>query len=163
MEIDNEDELFVSIEIQIWNNKGSNGLFIYDNSANEFKKVYFTFNKNKISCFLIKTKDNYIQIKKSIKDFNGNEGNEILFRIGCSSKNNNYEVINPIFNQKIFQSDYNNYLNDKIWFSVKSHSYLEGNTLNYNLNENDIIKFGKKNIILLKYIHIWQHKRKYNR
>ena len=64
MEIDNEDELFVSIEIQIWNNKDSNGLFLYDNSANKFKKVYFTFNKNKNSCCLIKIKDNYIQIMK---------------------------------------------------------------------------------------------------
>ena len=55
------------MEIQIWNNKDSNGLFLYDNSANEFKKVYFTFNKNKISSFLIKTKDNYIQIINQLK------------------------------------------------------------------------------------------------
>ena len=63
MEIDNEDELFVSMEIQIWNNKESNGKFLYDNnSANEFKKVYFAFNKRKNIRFLIKTKDNYIKI-----------------------------------------------------------------------------------------------------
>ncbi len=54
------------------------------------------------------------------------------------------EVINPIIQHKIFESDYNNFLNDKIWFSVKSHSYLRGNKLNYNLNENDIIKIGRK-------------------
>ena len=58
--------------------------------------------------------------------------------------------MNPIFDREIFQSDYNNYLNDKIWFSVKSHSYLEGNTLNYNLNENDIIKFGEKKYNITK-------------
>ena len=148
MEIDNEDELFVFMEIQIWNNKDSNGLFYYNiNLINEFKKVYFTFYKNKKHCFLIKTKDNYIESIDEHKDFNVNKGKEILFRIRNSLKNNIYEVINPIFGQKIITSDYNNFLNDKIWFSVKSHSYLLGNKLNYNLNENDIIKIGKKKIL----------------
>ena len=150
MKIDNENELFVSMEIQIWNNKYSNGLFYYyNNLVNEFKKVYFTFNKKEKDCFLIKTQDNYIQIIKEHKDFNDNGGNEILFRIRNSLKNNNYEVMNPIVGQKI--SDYNNnYLNDKIWFSVRSQSYLGGNELNYNLNENDIIKIGKKKYCIPK-------------
>ena len=152
MKIDNESDYFALMEIQIWNNKDSNGMFYYNNNlVNELKKVYFTFNKKEKDCFLIKTKDNYIQTIKEHKDFNENEGNEILFRIRNSLKNNNYEVMNPIVGQKI--SDYNNnYLNDKIWFSVRSQSYLGGNELNYNLNENDIIKIGKKNIVLLKYI-----------
>ena len=145
MKKDIEDELFVFMEIQIWNNKDSNGLFYYNNNLiNEFKKVYFTFNKNKKYCFLIKTKDNYIETIDDHKDFNLNEGKEILFRIRKSLKNNNYEVINPIIQHKIFESDYNNFLNDKIWFSVKTQKYLWGNKLNYNLNKNDIIKIGKK-------------------
>ena len=142
MKIDNENELFVSMEIQIWNNKDSNGMFYYNNNLNEFKKVYFTFNKKEKDFFLIKTKDNYMQIIKEHKEFNENEGNEILFRIRNSLKNNNYEVMNPIFGHKI--RDYNNYLNDKIWFSVRSQSYIGRNELNYNLNENDIIKINKK-------------------
>ena len=147
----NEDELFVLMEIQIWNNKDSNRMFYYSNNLiNEFKKVYFTFNRETKDCFLIKTKDNYIETIDEHKDFNENEGKEILFRIRNSLKNNNYEVINPIFGQKILTSDYNNYLNDKIWFSVKSHSFLGGNKLNYNLNENDIIKIGKKKYNITK-------------
>ena len=47
MEIDNVDETFVSMEIQIWNNKDSNGMFLYNNNLNEFKKVYFNFDKLK--------------------------------------------------------------------------------------------------------------------
>ena len=58
--------------------------------------------------------------------------------------------MNPIFEQKIFTSDYNNFLNDKIWFPVNSQSYIWGNKLNYNLNENDIIKFGKKKYCITK-------------
>jgi len=144
MEKNNEDEYFVLMEIQIWNNKNSNGMFYYNNLINEFKKVYFTFNKNKKHRFLIKTKDNYIETIDEHKDFNENEGKEILFRIRNSLKNNNYEIMNPIFEQKIFTSENNNFLNDKILFSIKSQKYLWVNKLNYNLNENDIIKVGKK-------------------
>ena len=147
----NLNENLVLMEIQIWNNKNSNGMFYYNNNFAKFKKVYFTFGKSKKDCFLIKTKDNNIETIDEHKNFNENEGKEILFRIRKSLKNNNiYEVINPIFDQKIFESDYNNFLNDKIWFSVKSQEYLCGNILNYNLNENDIIKLGKKKYIIVK-------------
>jgi len=152
MKINNENNNFVLMEIQIWNNKDSNGLFYYNNNLiNEFKKLYFTFDKSQKDCFLIKTKDNNIEIIDEHKKFNESKGKEILFRIRNSLKNNNiYEVINPIFEQKIFTNDYNNFLIDKIWFSVKSQEYLEGNKLNYNLNENDIIKFGKKKYCITK-------------
>jgi len=159
----NENNNFVLMEIQIWNNKDSNGLFYYNNNLiNEFKNVYFTFHKKTKNCFLIKTKDNYIQSIDEHKKFNENEGKEILFKIRNSLKNNNiYEVINPIIEHKLFESEYNNFINDKIWFSVKSHSYLGGNTLNYNLNENDIIKFGKKKYNITK-IHFANDNRKEN-
>ena len=52
MEINNENEFFVSMEIQIWNNKESNGMFYCNNNLiNEFKKVYFTFDKSKKKLF----------------------------------------------------------------------------------------------------------------
>ena len=160
MKIDNENDYFVSMEIQIWNNKDSNGLFYFNNNiVNEFKKVYFTFDKNKKDCFLIKTKDNYIEILDEYQEFNENEEKEILFRIGNCLKNNNYEVMNPLSRHKI--SDYNNYLNDKIWFPVRSQSYLGGNELNYNLNENDIIKIGRKKYCIVK-IHFAFDNRKEN-
>jgi len=160
MKIDNEDKLFVSMEINIWKNKDSNGLFYYNNNLNnEFKKVYFNFDKSKKDCFLIKTKDNYIETIDDQKDFNENERKEILFRIRNSLKYNNYEVMNPIFSQKIITSDYNNFLKEKIWFSVRSQPYLGGNEQNYNLNENDIIKFGKKKYNITK-IHFVNENKK---
>ena len=101
-------------------------------------------------CYLIKTKDNYIKKIKDLKEFKDNIEELILFRIRNSLKNNNYEVINPIFESKKFTSDINNFLNDKIWFSVKSLNYYGGNNLNYNLNTNDIIKIGKKKYNIIK-------------
>ena len=153
MERENEDEKFVSMEIQIWNNKDSNGMFLYNNNLTEYKKVYFNFDKNEKDCFLIKTIDNYIQILKENKNFKEGKG-DILFRIRRGLKKINYEVINPILEQKIFSNeynyDYNYFLNDKIWLSVTSLSYIGGNRLNYNLNENDIIKLGKQKFIIAK-------------
>ena len=64
MEINN-NEAITLMEIQIWNNKDSNGMFYYNNNLTEFKKVYFNFDKKEKECFLIKTKDNYIQSKKN--------------------------------------------------------------------------------------------------
>ena len=107
------------------------------------KKYILLLIKVKKNCFIIKTKDNYIETIDEHKNFNENEGKKFL-------KNNNiYEVMNPIIQHKILESDYNNFLNDKIWFSVKSQSYFWGNTLNYNLNENDIhkIHFASNNNI----------------
>ena len=145
MEID-RDEKFVSMEIQIWNNKDSNGMFLYNNNLTEYKKVYFNFDKNEKDCFLVKTKDNYIKIIKELKDFKG-EPDKILFRIRKGLKKLKYEVINPIPQQELFTNDF---LNNKIWFPVKSQLFSGGNRLNYNLNENDIIKFGKQKFIIVK-------------
>jgi len=144
MKKDYEKSLFM--DIQIWNNKYSNGMFPYINDyPHSFKNVYLNFDKNNKDIFVIKTKDNYIQAIKDHKDYDENSGNEILFRIRNSLKNNNYEIINPININKIFTSAYNNnFLIDKIWFPVKPHEYYGGDQLNYNLNENDIIKLGKK-------------------
>jgi len=146
MEKDNENENFVFMEIQIWNTKDSNGLFPYKNNYSySFKKVFFKFHKKEKSCYLIKTKDNYIQALKNLNDL---FDNEILFKI-CF-RNNNYKVINPLCRVTNISCYYNDYLDDKIWFPVKSANYFEGNIHNYILNINDIIKLGRKKYIVTK-------------
>ena len=154
MKKDYEKSLYM--DILIWINKNSNGMFPYRNDyPHSFKNVHLNFDKTKKDILVIKTKDNYIQYIEDHKDFDENSGNEILFKIRKSLKNDNiYEVINPIRVINNFTSDYNNnFLKDKIWFPVKSHEsheYYGGNQLNYNLNENDIIKLGKKKYIISK-------------
>jgi len=152
MNKDDINENYASIVIKIWNNKDCNGLYKYqysNNYENEYIEKYIIFDKNGRNCHLIKDKNNSIK-KKEQKDCKEND--DILFRIRCGLKNNTYEAMKPIFEHKIFKRDYNsdNILDDKIWFSVKSQSFLEGNKQNYNLNENDIIKLGKKMYIINK-------------
>jgi len=93
-----------------------------------------------LSYFLIKSKDSNIKSIKNHKDFNPDEGDNMLFRLRKSFKTNDYEAINPINENKIYKSEFSdNNLDEKIWYPVKSQKYHdEGNNQNYNLNENDI-------------------------
>jgi len=106
--------------IQYWNDN--------EKSEKSEKKV----NEN---CYLISTKKNEIKYIKDLKEFNPNEDRATLCRMRISFKRNDYEIINPINEQKININKIDKYyLDDKIWHSVNQI---------YRLNENDIIKFGK--------------------
>ena len=121
----------IVMKIQIWDNQDE-GLFYYKiDKKDKSKKKYFNFELDGINYFFIKTKDNNIKLIKDLKEFNSNkdDDDEIQFRIRKSFKSNIYEAINPIEKNR---SEYgNNYLNDKIWYPVKSSTYSQGNNQNY--------------------------------
>jgi len=147
-------ELFV--KMKLWKNQIEDGLFIYKNdNIKEFKNQCFNFDRK--DCLLIKTIDNEIINVKDYRELNLKKDAQILFRIRKSLKSNNYEIINPIIKHKINISECsNNYLNDKIWYPVKSlRNNNEGNDQNYSLNINDIIKLGKRKYIVnnLHFVH----------
>ena len=152
---------FVAMDIRIWNNKYANRMFDYKNekeNPNDFKKIYFNLGNNDKNCFLIKTNNNYIISEKEHKEFNSNRGDEILFRIRESLKiDSKYEVINPIKPHNIYSREVDDFLNDKIWFPVRS-IYFEGNNKNYKLNLNDVIKIGKKKYIINKLHFAYEEK-----
>ena len=154
-------EHFVVMDIRIWNNKYANRMFDYKNekeNQNDFKKIYFNLGNNDKNCFLIKTNNNYIISEKEHKEFNSNRGDEILFRIRGSFKTDSkYEVINPIKMHNINSREVDDFLNDKIWFPVRS-IYFEGNNKNYKLNLNDVIKIGKKKYIITKLHFAYEEK-----
>jgi hypothetical protein len=150
-----EKDKTISIKFQIWDNEDE-GLFYYKIDKNDkSEKKCFDFQLND-DYFLIKTKNNNIKYIKAHKEFNSKE-DEILFRIRKSFKKNIYEIMNPIITNKGEYS--NNYLYDKIWYTVKSSTYSEGNEQNYILNQNDIIKLGRKKYIVHK-IHFKEEKGK---
>jgi len=145
---------FVSMEMNIWNNKYASGMYDYkaeQEDLNEFKKIFANFGRNDKDCFLIKNSINYISILSNFKDFNPEKGDEILFKIRKSlKKDNKFEIINPINKYKIYSKKNDIDLNNKIWFPVKNADYLKDNILNYNLNINDVVRFGKKIYIINK-------------
>ena len=143
------NKYFFEIEFQIWEDN-NNVDFLYDYKNDKSEKIKFIFSLNFKSSFLIKTIENNIKLIEEQKEFNSNEGDQILFRIRKRLKRNIYEVINPINEHKINTNEFKiSYLNFKIWYPVKSLSHFERNNENYNLKENDIIKFGKKKYLLL--------------
>ena len=145
----NKNENFVLMEIQIWKDKNDEGLFNYRNDSRE--KEYFNFKVNDKDCYLIKSDESEIKLIKEQKEFKPNKDGEILFRLRKSFKTNLYEIINPIIETKInINKTYSYNLNDKIWYPVKSSTYLEGNKQDYSLHENDIIKLGRKKYIIHK-------------
>ncbi len=122
----NDKKVAIKIQIWIWDNQDE-GMFYYKIDKNDkSKKKHFNFELDGINYFFIKTENNNIKWIKDHKEFNSND--EIQFRVRKSFKKNIYEIINPI---NINKSEYSNfYLNDKIWYPVKSSTYPEGNKIN---------------------------------
>ena len=147
-----EDRYFISMIFRIWKMNNEEGIFYYKiRNYDEYNNLFFDYGPNDKGCFLIKTLDNDIKCIEDHKTFNPEKGDKILFRIRESFKSNIYEIINPIIEHKISRNNCcNNYLNDKIWYPVKSSENFEGNNQDYCLNENDIIKLGRIKYILFK-------------
>ena len=144
------DQNSVVMECQIWNDDNEDGLFNY--KADESERNYLKLIKNIENFFVIITKNNEIKCIINHKEFNPNEKDVISFRMRKSFKSYKYEMINPILEHKINISEINkHFLNDKIWYSVKSlENNDKGNNQNYYLNKNDIIKLGRRKFIVLK-------------
>ena len=140
---------FAVMECQIWNDDNDDELFKYN--SDELEKKYFKLQQNNKNFFVIINKNNEIKWIIDLKEFNSDEMDAILFRMRKSFKSYNYEMINPILENKININGINkNFLNNKIQFSVKSTNNLEGNIQNYRLNKNDIIKLGRKKYNVLE-------------
>jgi len=136
----------LNIKIRSWNQETS--LFYYkdDKRNEEFSEENLEI-ENK-SGYLIRTHNNQItKIKENI-DLKNYDYFDILFRFRKSIKEDKLEIISPI-NKKytINKIEYfPNYLDEKIWYPVKSEKdgHLEENNEDYSINENDILKFGRK-------------------
>ena len=122
---DNEDRNILEMKIRTWIN-GGNGIFYYKNDLNleQIKIVYVRINTQNI--YLIRKNNKITQANDNLSCFL-NENDEIICRIRKSIKNEYYEIINPIrIGIKLHEQDYNlNYLNNKIWYVVKSLESLK--------------------------------------
>ena len=74
-----------------------------------------------------------------------------LFR-ARKNRNNNYEIMNALKKNMKKTKENINKLDNKLWFVVKpeNEGVFENNNKLYNLQENDIIKFGRKKYEIIK-------------
>ena len=80
------------------------------------------------------------------------ENEEIMFRIRKSFKKDEFEIINPI--PLIMKKTPINieYLNNKLWYVIKSRGdFFDNDNEEYSLNENDIIKLGRRKFEVIKF------------
>ena len=131
---------------------------VYDHKSNDIKSLDIYIND---ATYIVRTNNNNIKRIEQHSDIQTKEGDELLFHIN-NGKNDCYKLINPIPYKLKLTEENIEYLNNKLWYILKSDSLdHEINNDDYYLCENDIIKLGS-----LKYavqeIHIEQKDNIYN-
>ena len=122
------------------------GIFDYQNA------MVSTSNNNTENedCYYYKSRFyNYIEMHESHSELTKNDF--LLFRTR-KDKNNNYEIINALKKNMKNTKENINRLDSKLWFVIKPEieGKFENNNKSYILNENDIIKFGRKKYQVIK-------------
>ena len=135
----------IDICIKTWKTD-SNGIFNYKAEASQVLQVNDTISKN---LYLIRKKNNKIKTIPQNSEFDDKD--EILFHIRKSFKTQEFEIINPV-RKLLKKNDYNvNGLNRRMWYVVKpKYDNYENDNEDYDLNENDIIKLGRRKFEIVK-------------
>ena len=137
----------IDICIKTWKTD-SNGIFNYKAEASQVLQVNDTISKN---LYFIRKKNNKIKTIPQNSEFDDKD--EILFHIRKSFKTQEFEIINPV-RKLLKKNDYNvNGLNRRMWYVVKpKYDNYENDNEDYDLNENDIIKLGRRKFEIVKKI-----------
>ena len=166
MNFKNNNDQILEVNIKTWKDK-SDGIFHYKKDFSSYNIVQSGINKNS---YFIRGKNNIIKIKENQSEFDNNKDGEILFYARKSFKTGLFELINPVKKRMIKNPKIINNLNNRLWYILKSKKeYNEIDNEDYNINENDIIKLGrkkyeviKKNIISYNNLISYENKDNYN-
>ena len=126
----------------------SNGIFNYNEDTSNIQIEIDKINKSK---YLIRKKNNIIINKEQQSEFESGKEEEILFYVRKSFKTGIYELINPVRKKMIKNISNIDSLNLRPWLILNSKK--ESNEIyneDYNLNENDIIKLGRRKYEVIK-------------
>lgn len=143
----NNDKNYLYLELNTWTND-TNG--IYDYSTDTVKTIKACITEK---TYLVRTKNNSFKNISQHSEIQKEPGNELIFGIN-NGANNCFKLINPIpHNLKLTEKN-TLYLNNKMWYVLKSDE-LEKKESNeeYYLNQNDIVKLGRVKYAIQK-IHI---------
>ena len=136
----------VNLTIKTWISD-SNGIYNYKSDITNINQadaaytdsVYIIREKNKI----IKEKQHYIYDDEI-------EGQILLYIRKSLKDKNSFEIVNPI-RKFIEKNEYNiNDLNRRPWFIVNTQNGYNNENEEYNLNEGDIIKLGRRKFEIIK-------------
>ena len=146
------DKKILFLNLDTWNNESNN---IFDFTSNSIKniKAYIAH-----STYVVRTKNDIFLYIEQHADIQNNNGDVLIFHVN-NSISNIYNLMNPIpKNLKLKESNFD-YLNNKIWYVLKTvdleNHDIKPNSSNeeYYLNQNDIIKIGKVKYAVQK-IHL---------
>jgi len=147
------DNKILYLNLNTWE---SDSNYIFDYTSNEIKSIKAFISE---ATYVVKTNNDVFQNIEQHADIQTKNGDVLLFHVNNGS-NNTYILINPIPNNLKYKEINFEYLNNKIWYVLKTVD-LENKEKNsncneeYYLNENDIIKIGRVKYTVRK-IHLLQ-------
>ena len=147
MNFKNKNNQILEVNIKTWKDD-SNGIFHYKTDSSNYNIVYSRIVKNN---YFIRKNNNKIIGKDFQSEFDNYRDAEILFYARKSFKTGLFKLINPVRKKMIKNKNNINNLNNRLWYVLKSKTENNKNdNEDYNINENDIIKFGRKKYEVIK-------------
>ena len=136
----------VNLTIKTWISD-SNGIYNYKSDITNIKEVDIT---SKDSVYIIREKNKIIDEKQHYKYDDEIEGQILLYIRKSLKDKNSFEIVNPL-RKFIEKNEYNiNDLNRRPWFIVNTQNGYNNENEEYNLNEGDIIKLGRRKFEIIK-------------
>ena len=129
--------------LKTWSNE-TIGIYDYSSSAIKIVKAFIID-----STYVVRTKNNLFLNIEQHADIDNKNGDDLLFYVN-NNQNDIFILMNPLpKNLKLNEINYD-YINNKIWYVLKTITENEGNqnsikecNEDYYLQENDLIKLGK--------------------
>ena len=136
----------VNLTIKTWISD-SNGIYNYKSDITNINQVDDAYTD---SVYIIREKNKIIKEKQHYIYDDEIEGQILLYIRKSLKDKNSFEIVNPI-RKFIEKNEYNiNDLNRRPWFIVNTQNGYNNENEEYNLNEGDIIKLGRRKFEIIK-------------
>ena len=136
----------VNLTIKTWISD-SNGIYNYKSDITNINQVDDAYTD---SVYIIREKNKIIKEKQHYIYDDEIEGQILLYIRKSLKDKNSFEIVNPL-RKFIEKNEYNiNDLNRRPWFIVNTQNGYNNENEEYNLNEGDIIKLGRRKFEIIK-------------
>ena len=136
----------VNLTIKTWISD-SNGIYNYKSDITNINQADAAYTD---SVYIIREKNKIIEEKQHYIYDDEIEGQILLYIRKSLKDKNSFEIVNPL-RKFIEKNEYNiNDLNRRPWFIVNTQNGYNNENEEYNLNEGDIIKLGRRKFEIIK-------------